>query len=129
LTPEIPLKVRARFFRKTRRAKSLPSVKGESFALPCLLWTGATDNKGYGIFRAYEGAMGNASGLVRVHRFAYWIKNGPYLKGMQVDHRCRTKLCLEPAHMQLLSIKEHAKKSNKEKLTVKQLDDILKDIL
>ena len=107
----------------------MPSIPEETFKIPCLIWTGATDQKGYGVFRAYDGAMNLKAGLVRVHRYNYWIHYGPFLANMQVDHRCRNKLCLEPTHLQLISIERHALKSNEEKKVNKLLDSIMEDIL
>lgn len=56
----------------------------------CWLWTGTTNNKGYGQFRL-------VSGLVLAHRFAYESLIGPLASQEQVDHdrRC-SKRCVNP---------------------------------
>lgn len=91
---------------------------GKPFTKPCLLWTGAKDQKGYGVMRlrprnaASEGDMGIPSGLVRVHRLAYWIAHGPFPVAMQIDHGCRHKSCVEPEHLYLAGPVEHSRLSN-----------------
>jgi|SRR5579863_5247114 len=41
------------------------------------------------------------------HRFAYELFNGPIPEGMQVDHLCRVRHCVNPAHLEAVSKKEN----------------------
>ena len=82
-------------------------------ALPCIEWTGATDNKGYGIMRVPKGYMGLESGLVRVHRLAYYIKK-KFPTNAQIDHLCRNKKCIRFTHLELLGEKEHGRISRED---------------
>src|SRR5690606_7933946 len=40
---------------------------------------------------------------VRAHRYSYELAAGPIPAGMQVDHRCRNRLCVRPSHLQIVT--------------------------
>lgn len=62
----------------------------------CWLWLGAIDKDGYGqIF--YEGQAAGA------HRVAYLERVGPISTGLEVDHKCRTRCCVNPAHLEVVT--------------------------
>lgn len=59
----------------------------------CLVWNGHTYSNGYGRIRV--------DGIVRlVHRVAYEEAVGPIPEGLEIDHLCRNKLCILPAHLE-----------------------------
>jgi hypothetical protein len=62
----------------------------------CWLWTGNTNNYGYGTF-FYRGEK------VLAHRFAYELKVGEIPSGKVIDHLCRNRKCVNPAHMETVS--------------------------
>lgn len=74
------------------------------FAAPngCWLWTGCAV-KGYGqfSFRKNEGS----------HRIAYRELAGPIPEGYQIDHLCRTPLCVNPAHLEAVTPRENTLRS------------------
>lgn len=70
----------------------------------CLIWTGATSERGYGV--VYDKVDGVRVHL-RAHRAAWALANGPIPPGMQVDHICHTKLCIEPRHLRLVNNKQN----------------------
>lgn len=51
----------------------------------------------------YMGVL-NSSGYAR-HRRAYIEAKGPIPPGMTVDHKCRVRCCVNPDHLQLLSLR------------------------
>ena len=65
----------------------------------CWVWQGAT-NKGYGWI--------GVRGLQKlVHRIAWELLRGPIPKGYDVHHVCENRRCWNPAHLKLLTRKQH----------------------
>jgi hypothetical protein len=68
----------------------------------CWLWHGEVLRNGYGL--AY---LGRAPGrrLVRrlAHRLSYELAVGPIPKGLQIDHLCRVRNCVNPAHLEAVT--------------------------
>lgn len=62
----------------------------------CWIWTGGKRN-GYGFFNVPPTTIG-------AHRFAYTEVKGEIPEGMVVDHRCRVKLCVNPDHLQVVTV-------------------------
>lgn len=72
-----------------------------SVADGCWPWTGTIiPGKGYGSFKVNGQA-------VRVHRFAYELLVGPIPAGLQIDHLCRNRACVNPAHMEPVTNREN----------------------
>lgn len=62
-------------------------------ATDCWLWTGARTAGGY--------AEAKVAGKVTyVHRFVYEAKVGPIPDGHHIDHLCRVRHCVNPAHLE-----------------------------
>lgn len=59
----------------------------------CLRWTAAKNPKGYG--RQWDGNR-----VQQVHRLAYEAWVGPIPDGLEIDHLCRTRDCIEPTHLE-----------------------------
>ena len=59
----------------------------------CWLWAAGKDRDGYGGFR-----MG--SGNTRAHRTAYQHLVGEIAAGLVIDHLCRVRSCVNPAHLE-----------------------------
>jgi hypothetical protein len=62
----------------------------------CWLWHGTT-SRGYGYFESY--ASGSRVRMT-AHRFAYEAFVGPIPVGLELDHLCRIRNCVNPAHME-----------------------------
>lgn len=58
----------------------------------CWLWTAATE-KGYGLYR-HDGRLSKA------HRVVYELLVGPVPTGLDLDHLCRVRNCVNPAHLE-----------------------------
>ncbi len=75
-------------------AKVMPVLDG------CHLWTAYISDKGYGQFRA-NGKM------IMAHRFAYERANGKIPQGMYIDHKCRVRSCVNPAHLRVVTPRQN----------------------
>ena len=62
----------------------------------CWLWTAKIERNGYGRFWL-DGHS------VEAHRFAYELIRGPIPKGLTIDHLCRNKACVNPAHLEVVT--------------------------
>src|ERR1700688_2551484 len=69
----------------------------------CWLWIAATTSAGYGDFRV----GGRAGGHYLAHRLAYRLTTGNDPIGLQIDHICHQKLCVNPAHLRPVTHKEN----------------------
>lgn len=76
-------------------------AKGEG----CWLWTASLGNHGYG-------QMGARGTVMLAHRIAYEIANGPIPEGLTVDHLCMTPSCQNPAHLEVVSRAENARRAH-----------------
>jgi hypothetical protein len=65
----------------------------------CWLWVGKIDSYGYGQFRIGLRAD-RTRRMVAVHRFAYELEVGPIPEGLTIDHLCRIRRCVNPAHLE-----------------------------
>jgi hypothetical protein len=67
----------------------------------CLVWAGASTRSGYGV-AVYRGKQ------TTVHRVMYQLFHGAGIpEGMEVDHKCNTRNCINPDHLQLLTHQEN----------------------
>lgn len=69
----------------------------------CWNWTGWLRSTGYGRF--YEGKR---SWLA--HRFSYTVFVGPIPSGLNIDHLCRNRSCVNPAHLEPVTQQENLKR-------------------
>lgn len=73
----------------------------------CFLWKGAHDSDGYGNF----GIGGREDRkFIKPHRLTYEVVNGEISKGLVIDHLCRVRDCVNPTHMEAVTIKENIKR-------------------
>ncbi|MGI5353457.1 HNH endonuclease signature motif containing protein [Streptomyces sp. CA-250714] len=67
----------------------------------CWIWTGATNEKGYGTFWA-DGRT------VKAHRYAVELADGqPVPNGLDVDHQCRNRACVRRSHLRAITHREN----------------------
>lgn len=70
----------------------------------CWIWTGPTNGVGYGRISLNKK-------LQYPHRIAYALYVGEIPDGLQVDHRCRTRDCLNPSHLEAVTASENVRRS------------------
>jgi hypothetical protein len=70
----------------------------------CHLWQGFIDPAGYG-------HIGTGNRVQTVHRVAWELVNGPIPDGLELDHLCRVRSCVNPAHLEPVTPKENYARS------------------
>lgn len=83
-----------RFWRKVSKGDTPDS---------CWAWLGTPRRNGYG-------QINDGHRQVYVHRFAYELLAGPIPDGLTIDHLCRNKLCVNPAHMEPVTNAENIRR-------------------
>lgn len=69
----------------------------------CWLWTGAVAPNGYGIFKGMEK-------LENAHRSSYKMHVGEIPAGLNLDHLCRVRSCVNPAHLEPVTHAENVRR-------------------
>jgi hypothetical protein len=72
----------------------------EAPAGPCIPWEGSLRPDGYG--RRCSGGRWRSA-----HRLAYMEQVGPIPDGLQIDHLCRNRACVNVGHMELVTQREN----------------------
>jgi hypothetical protein len=67
----------------------------------CWIWMGALSEAGYG--RDWNS---------RAHRVTYEALRGPIPDGMVLDHKCRTRCCVNPDHLEPVTDRENLMRGN-----------------
>lgn len=70
----------------------------------CVLWCGSKTRTGYG-------QIGVAGRLLSVHRVSYQAFHGPIPAGLEVDHICRVRHCVNPSHLQAITHAENLRRA------------------
>lgn len=66
----------------------------------CWKWTGTLQHTGYGTFKTNGANYG-------AHRIAYQLVIGDIVSGLYIDHLCRNRGCVNPYHMEPVSLVEN----------------------
>lgn len=74
----------------------------------CWNWNAAKDRDGYGVWSV---RMAGKPKQFRVHRISFLLANGNIDEALTIDHLCKNKACLNPAHLQQVSMAENIRRS------------------
>ncbi len=66
----------------------------------CWPWLAHTTSNGYGRFK-----LNNR--LILAHRMAYEMYKGPIPESLTLDHLCRNRICVNPAHLEPVTLKDN----------------------
>jgi hypothetical protein len=80
----------------------------------CLLWDGRMNQDGYGqigISRNHAAELGIGQTIL-VHRLAWELANGPIQPGLQIDHICRNRPCINVEHLEAVTSSENVRRSD-----------------
>jgi hypothetical protein len=76
----------------------------------CWLWTAAKGSSGYGKFCLTIQGQGRCIQLT-AHRLAYEMVYGRIPCGLELDHLCRVRACVNPAHLEPVTCRENLARS------------------
>ena len=71
----------------------------------CWLWVAGTKKSNGGRYGQFS--LPRHSGSIVAHRWAWEETNGPIPKGKQLDHLCRNTLCVNPDHLEPVTVREN----------------------
>lgn len=69
----------------------------------CWEWTGGRDGNGYGRIRVGGRQQG-------AHRISYELFVGPVPTGLELDHLCRLRHCVNPGHLEPVTHAENMRR-------------------
>lgn len=70
----------------------------------CWEWTASRTHNGYGEFRVWREGKYT---LIRSHRLAYVLTHGLIPEGMQIDHICHNRACVNADHLRLATPRQN----------------------
>lgn len=116
------LQVRGRFARgHGTRTRNVPAcgyaAADRGYETPCWVWGLSCNTSGY--------AHGRVDGKLRLIHVTMWIaENGPVPVGLELDHLCEVRRCVNPAHLQPVTRTENVRRSGVTRLTSADIDHI-----
>jgi hypothetical protein len=96
------------------------AVEDRGFDTPCWVWQKSKTASGHGQLRV-------GKRIVLAHRHYYEREKGPIPEGMRIAHLCGVRACVNPAHLEVVSVKESVRRSASTKLSKSQVENIRRE--
>lgn len=77
----------------------------------CWEWKLSTDKDGYGQFSVGSSVDGTAK-RYKPHRFSYEAFVGAIPDGYVIDHLCKNRRCVNPAHLEAVTVRVNVQRSS-----------------
>jgi hypothetical protein len=82
---------------------------------PCILWPKQKDKDGYGRITFKQRRL-------LAHRWAWEQQNGQIPNGLEIDHLCRVRSCINVQHLELVTHQENVRRRGKQRTPSKPLE-------
>ena len=97
------------------------AVEDRGFTTACWVWRDGRTRLGYGKIKR-DGVN------LLAHRFAWTREHGPIPKGLELDHLCRVRACVNPEHLELVTHAENVRRGAMPKLTAEDVVRIREEL-
>jgi hypothetical protein len=77
------------------------------------IWTGPINDKFYGVYQKDVNSK-----KVKAHNAVYEDLIGPIPEGLELDHKCKAKLCVNPDHLEPVTSAVNARRRGSTKLSM-----------
>lgn len=97
-------------------------IEDRGYETPCWIWQLSKDDEGYGFITVPARESGSRSG--RAHAVYYERQHGPIPQGMVPDHLCRVHSCVNPDHIESVTVAVNTRRGLSAKLDEEKVSEI-----